>query len=246
MPPSTRCGARSPEVFRESPGMPMKRGAPRRVPAMADPESSPKIALERRQALRVPVRRLVRVVHGLRSFAAELVDLSVGGCRLRCPMPVTAHGSLWIVLPAGFGGRLPLLLRGEVARAESVRGAPTGVCEVALRFREPSLRASGRLQAALAQVLAPHGSRSRVLLGRELSSAGMRVENAVGLRAGEELRLALHAPAGGTTPLVLTSRVVRCDEQGETRLAFEGSGPRELAWLSQLASADLPVVAEIL
>jgi hypothetical protein len=214
---------------------------------MADPESTPKIALERRHALRVPVRRAVRAALGLRTFAAELVDLSVGGCRLRCPMPVTAHGSLWLVLPAGFGGRLPFLLRGEVARAESVRGEPTGVCDVALRFREPSPRASERVQAAVEQVLAPHGPRSRVLLGRELSCAGMRVENAVGLRSGEELRLALHGPGGGDAPLVLTSRVLDGDAAGDTRLAFEGSGPRELAWLSQLAaSADLPVVAEIL
>ena len=109
---------------------------------MAEPEETPTTAPERRLALRVPVRRTVRAAIGLRSFEAMLMDLSVSGCRLRCAEPVTAHGSLWIVLPAGFGGRFPVPIRGEVARAESVRGEPTGVCDVALRFRALSPRAS--------------------------------------------------------------------------------------------------------
>jgi hypothetical protein len=119
---------------------------------MAHPEPTPPYSAERRLALRVPVGRRVRAAIGLRLFSAELLDLSLGGCRLTCPFPVAAHGSLLLVLPAGLGGRLPLLVRGEVARAESVRGAPTGVCEVALRFR-PSGRVHARLAAALRELL---------------------------------------------------------------------------------------------
>src|SRR5262249_39724526 len=134
--------------LRRTPDLPI-RGGRTCAPVMAQPEHISKIPPERRLALRVPVRRAVRAALRLRGFAPRRTALSGGGCRRRCPEPVTAHGSLWIVLPAGFGGRLPLPIRGEVARAESVRGAPTGVCDVALRFHGLSPRASERLWAAV-------------------------------------------------------------------------------------------------
>ena len=83
----------------------------------------------------------------------------------------------------------------------------------------------------------------------DLSAAGMRVVNAVGLRSGERLRLALHSPASDAA-LVLESRVLCCDERGEAALAFEAPGARERACLDQLlagpAGGGPPVVAEIL
>jgi len=240
---------------------------------MAQPEHISKIPPERRLALRVPVRRTVRAALGLRSFEAQLIDLSVSGCRLRCPEPVTAHGSLWIVLPAGFGGRLPLPIRGEVARAESVRGEPTGVCDVALRFHGLSPRASERLWAAVGHVLSPPPERSwgerrrserrwfgrrveariagqpRVLLARDLSAGGMRVSNAAGLVLGQEVSLALHSQAGDS-PLVLRGRVVRCDPPGEAAFAFLELRAGERTYLENILAglagcADAPVVAEI-
>jgi hypothetical protein len=239
---------------------------------MAEPDDPAKIDSERRRALRVPVRRAVRAAIGLRSFEAQLVDLSVTGCRLRCPEPVTAHGSLWVVLPAGFGGRFPLPVRGEVARAESVRGEPTGVCDVALRFRELSPRSAERLQAAVMQVLAParqesgperrraqrrwFGSRviaggpgrPRVLLGKDLSTGGMQVENAGGLAPGEELQLALYSQAGDL-PLLLRGRVLRCAPNGEAAFEFVAPSEAQRGYLERLLSGlpavDAPVVAEI-
>lgn len=238
---------------------------------MAEPDDSRKQS-ERRHALRVPVRRKVRAALGLRSFQALLVDLSVSGCRLRCPLPVTAHGGLWIVLPAGFGGRFPMPLRGEVSRAESVRGEPTGVCDVALRFQHLSARACERLHAAIGQVLAPYrdpagerrrttrrwfGSRvvaggpgqPRVLLGRDLSAGGMQVANAAGLVPGEELQIALHSQAGDL-PLILRGRVLRCNERGEAAFAFVPPSDPQRGHLERLLASlpavDAPVVAEIL
>jgi hypothetical protein len=222
---------------------------------MAEIESSPKFRAERRLALRVPVRRRVRAAIGLRAFEALLLDLSVTGCRIRCAQPVTAHGSVWIVLPAGFGGRLPLPLRGEVARADSVRGEPTGVCDVALRFRALTPRAYERVCAAVAEVLAPApeaqerrssprswfgrrvvargAGRPRVLLGRDLSLGGMRVENAAGLAAGDELQLALHSHAGDV-PLVVSARVLRTGEAGDAALAFVGLAPAQRVALEKI------------
>jgi len=240
---------------------------------MAEHEDTATLDPERRHALRVPVRRTVRAAIGLRSFEALLIDLSVSGCRLRCSEPVTAHGSLWIVLPAGFGGRFPVPIRGEVARAESVRGEPTGVCDVALRFHRLSPRACERLQSAVGQVLSPKpenpngerrgsqrrwfGSRvvaggpasPRVLLGRDLSAGGMQVENARGLTAGQELQLALHSQAGGM-PLLLRGRVLRCNAKGEASFVFVAPSDSQRSHLESLLASlravDAPVVAEIL
>jgi hypothetical protein len=239
---------------------------------MAQPEHISKPPAERRLALRVPVRRLVRAAIGLRSFEALLVDLSITGCRLRCREPVTAHGSLWIVLPAGFGGRFPLPVRGEVARAESVRGEPTGVCDIALRFRELSPRTSDRLHAAVGQVLAPprenpNGERRasqrrwfgrrviargrghpRVLLGRDLSAGGMQVENAAGLVAGEEFQLALHSQSGDA-PLVLRAQVVRTGAGGRAALSFPQLSENQRLALDKMLDElgeGLAVVSEVL
>ena len=226
---------------------------------MAEPETTPKHATERRLALRVPVRLPVRAAVGLRAFEATLMDLSISGCRLRCQEPITAHGSVWVVLPAGFGGRLPLPVRGEVARAESVRGEPTGVCDVALRFRGVSPRVYERLCAAVSEVLSPprepagperrgslrhwlgrrviaRGAGSpRVLIGRDLSAGGMRVENAAGLRPGEQLELALHSQAGDV-PLVLRATVLRTSVSGEAALEFTPLSSHQRAALEKLLS----------
>jgi hypothetical protein len=240
---------------------------------MTEIETRSKIRAERRLALRVPVRRRVRAAIGLRAFEALLLDLSVTGCRLRCPQPVTAHGSVWIVLPAGFGGRLPLPVRGEVARADSVRGEPTGVCDVALRFRALTPRAYDRVCAAVAEVLAAPApeaeerrraprswfgrrviargaGRPRVLLGRDLSPGGMRVENAAGLAAGDELQLALHSQLGDV-PLVLGARVLRTGPAGDAALEFVGLGAAQRAalekMLCELGGGEGPaLVSEIL
>jgi c-di-GMP-binding flagellar brake protein YcgR len=241
---------------------------------MAEPETTSKPPNERRLALRVPVRRKVRAAVGLRAFEATLMDLSITGCRLRCQEPITAHGSVWIVLPAGFGGHLPLPVRGEVARAESVRGEPTGVCDVALRFREISPRVYERLCAAVSDILAapseptdPERRRSlrhwfgrrvivrgagspRVLLGRDLSAGGMRVKNAAGLSAGEELELALHSQTGDV-PLVLRASVLRSSASGEAALAFTALSTSQRGALEkmlfQLNGGDLSeVVSEVL
>lgn len=225
--------------------------------------------------MRVPVRRMVRAAIGLRSFEALLLDLSISGCRLRCAEPITAHGSLWIVLPAGLGGRFPLPVRGEVARAESVRGEPTGVCEVALRFREPTARTHERLSAAVAEALAPApgpaerrhslrrwlgrrviargAGRPRVLLGRDLSSGGMRVDHADGLAVGDVLELALHSQTGDV-PLVLKARVLRTTEAGGAALEFLEPSAGQRLYLEKLVASLAPagepepplVVSEIL
>jgi hypothetical protein len=231
------------------------------------------IRAERRIALRVPVRQPVRAALGLRVFEALLVDLSAAGCRIRCPQPVTAHGSIWILLPAGLGGPLPLPLRGEVARADSVRGEPTGVCDVSLRFRSLPPRAYERVCAVVRETLAPAADaaperrtaarrwfrrrvisqgagRPRVLLGRDLSAGGLSVENAQGVRKGDELQLALHSH-GGEVPSVVSARVLRVGATGEAALQFvnltDGQRVALQKMLFELGDGrGMPFVSEVL
>jgi hypothetical protein len=239
-------------------------------------ELSPHVRAERRLALRVPLRVPIRAAVGLRAFEAQLLDLSVTGCRIRCAQPVTAHGSIWVLLPAGLGGRVPMPLRGEVARADSVRGQPTGVCDVALRFRSLSPRAYERVCAIVREALEPQAApepaperrraprrwfarrviargagRPRVLLGRDLSAGGMRVENAQGLAVGDSLQLALHSHAG-EVPVVVAARVLRVGEAGDAALAFVDLTPAQIDALAktmaELSRGDdgAPFVSELL
>jgi hypothetical protein len=210
---------------------------------------------EQRLALRVPVRVGVSVRDGLRSRRAELVDLSLTGARLRFEEPVTADRRPWLWLPAGLGGRLAHPIGCEVAWTDSLAGSPTGHCQVGVRFRRFPLGARPRLQRAIAALMAraadtlplePQSDRrasSRVpyarrviargagaplvMLGRDLSSTGIRVATGRALAVGDALQLALHL--GGGVPLVVRADVVRAVAEGEWALAFRALDPAQRA-----------------
>ena len=82
-------------------------------------------------------------------------------------------------------------------------------------------------------MIARSAGRPRVLLGRDLSSGGMRVENGAGLPPGAELQLALHSHAG-EVPLVLRARVLRTEPNGEAALAFEDLSTAQRAVLVKI------------
>jgi hypothetical protein len=78
----------------------------------------------------------------------------------------------------------------------------------------------------------------------------MRVENAAGLREGDQLELALHSQAGDL-PLVLRAAVLRIGPAGEAALTFGAlSSGQRLALeklLFRLGGGDGPtVVSEVL
>ena len=62
--------------------------------------------------------------------------------------------------------------------------------------------------------------RPRVLLGRDISAGGMRVERGADLRMGERLRLALYGPIH-SQPFLVWARVVRDDGPEGLALHFE-------------------------
>jgi hypothetical protein len=79
-----------------------------------------------------------------------------------------------------------------------------------------------------------------VLLGRDLSLGGMRVEASPGVGVGDALRLALYA-APREEPLVVRARVVRDDGADGLALAFEEVAPRDAGRLESVV-AKLPAV----
>jgi hypothetical protein len=227
---------------------------------MADPSLGVDDALlaslaEQRLALRVPVRLAVAVRDGLRSRRAELVDLSLSGARLRFEEPVTADRRPWLWLPAGLGGRLAHPIGCEVAWTDSLAGAPTGHCQIGVRFRRLPFGGRARLGRAIAalmtraeevtalealgerrassrvpyarRVIARGAGAPLVMLGRDLSSTGIRVATRRALAIGDTLQLALHL--GDGIPLVVRADVVRAVGDGEWALAFRALDPAQRA-----------------
>ena len=100
------------------------------------------------------------------------------------------------------------------------------------------------------RVIARGAGRPRVLLGRDVSPGGMRVENAQGLVKDDALQIALHSHTG-EVPLVVTARVLRVDDNGDAALRFVNLGPRQVDALAKLmgelgAGDEVPLVSELL
>ena len=227
---------------------------------------------EQRLALRVPVRIAVAVRDGLRGRHAELVDLSLTGARLRFEEPVTADRRPWLWLPAGLGGRLAQPIGCEVAWTDSLAGSPTGHCQIGVRFRRFPLGGRRRLERAIAALMSraadasphePHSERRGsarvpyvrrvvargagaplVMLGRDLSSSGIRVATGRALAIGDTLQLALHL--GGGVPLVVRADVVRAVEDGEWALAFRALDPAQRARIEAEVGAGSAVLVSSL
>ncbi len=215
---------------------------------------------DRRLALRVPVSLAVVVYDGVRRRRAELVDLSLTGCRARFQEPVTADRSPWLWLPAGLGGRFAHPIGTEVAWTDSLPGAPTGHCQVGMRFRRLPFGGLARVQRALSElltrvalaeplaasperrgasrvsyerrVISRGAGAPRVMLGRDLSQTGIRVESRQPLPAGARLQIALHA--GGKVPLVVRAEVVRGAPEGGAALAFRDLTPAQRDALDEI------------
>jgi hypothetical protein len=101
-------------------------------------------------------------------------------------------------------------------------------------------RRSGPRHAFADPVLALGGEAARVLLGRDLSAGGMRVDPHPGLGVGDELQLALHLGVR-REPLVVRARVERDDGEQGFVLVFhdlDAADRRELEGMLEL----LPMV----
>jgi hypothetical protein len=227
---------------------------------------------ERRLALRVPALLTVVLRDGFRGRRGDLVDLSLTGARLRFAEPVTADRRPWLWVPAGLGGRFAHPIGSEVAWTDSLHGSPTGHCQVGLRFRAFPFGGQARLRRALGELLAravaapeleplPERRASDrtayarrviargagaplVMLGRDISGTGIRVETRRALAIGDSMQLALHA--GGDVPLVMRAEVVRAIADGEWALAFRDVSDAQRQRLDALLADQIPAGAQSL
>ena len=91
------------------------------------------------------------------------------------------------------------------------------------------------------RVIALGDQAARVLVGRDLSLGGMRVEPNAALRVGETLRLAIHG--GDGTPAVVEAEVVRDEGKRGYVLRFVGVGEPERVYLESLLG-ELPTLSD--
>ncbi|HVN38629.1 MAG TPA: PilZ domain-containing protein [Myxococcota bacterium] len=154
------------------------------------------------------------------------------------------------------GGALAPAPEAAVAPAKSAR-KPTKESAASAKKGRSERRRSPRGTYAR-PVLASSGGAARTLMGRDLSSGGMRVAAGADLIVGDELKLIVYGPAG-SAPLLLRSQVARDDGADGFVLRFVDLAPEVVAeldaWVQRLpgrgdAEPDAPsalhsVVSEI-
>jgi len=223
---------------------------------------------ERRHSERYPSGREVAYRLGSRARHALLGDLSESGCRLLHAAPAQAGQRITVTVPIGEGGRATMSIEGAVLRSVPSRPSEEGNT-LAIAFDELGDTALERLREALRtsvvgseaapratastperrreprrpfrkRVVALRAEADRVLMGRDLSAGGMRIEPHPTLALGDRLRLAIYAEPG-TEPWLVGASVVRNDPDGGLGLRFDVLPP-EVARRLEIFVASLPPV----
>ena len=133
--------------------------------------------------------------------------------------PRTAHGDEAVAAPRATrpaARRRLRLARSATPRARPPTATPTSGIE---RRKQPRAQYSNRVVAAAAD-----GSLHRVLIGRDLSAGGMRVDRQKDLGVGSTLRIALYDPTR-ETPVVVMATVLRDDGEHGLALRFDDLAP---------------------
>ena len=91
------------------------------------------------------------------------------------------------------------------------------------------------------RVIARCAARPQVLLGRDLSAGGMRVDPTPGLALGDRVQVAVYG-AAGSTPLVVDAEVLRDDGQAGLAMGFPELSPGQADALTKVLDA-LPQLA---
>jgi hypothetical protein len=83
---------------------------------------------------------------------------------------------------------------------------------------------------------------ARVLIGRDLSVGGMRIDPTPGLATGDRLKVAVHVRPDGQ-PLVVSAEIARDDGPEGMALRFVDLDPEASAYLKEMVFA-LPTIIE--
>jgi hypothetical protein len=98
-----------------------------------------------------------------------------------------------------------------------------------------------RREYAGRRVVALGEEAARVLIGRDLSVGGMRVERAPNLAVGQRFRIAIHV-APGQTPLVVQAEIIRDDGMRGFAIRFHDVDETSARYLGKMVDS-LPVLA---
>lgn len=102
-------------------------------------------------------------------------------------------------------------------------------------------RVASRHEYAGRRVVALDEEAARVLIGRDLSVGGMRIERAPNLVVGQRFRIAIHV-ASGQTPLVLHAEILRDDGERGFAVRFADVDEASERYLAKMVGS-LPVLA---
>jgi hypothetical protein len=105
-----------------------------------------------------------------------------------------------------------------------------------------SERRSQERHAISRRIVALGDEAARVLIGRDLSIGGMRIDPTPGLSMGDRLKVAVHVRPDGQ-PLVVSAEIVRDDGPAGMALRFVDLGLEASAYLEAMVSA-LPTIIE--
>ena len=157
----------------------------------------------------------------------------------RSGAPTGAPDAAWVPTPQPGDDAAPRLVRrvaprplAEPAKPKHGAGAPPRARD---RRRDPRRRCGERVIAASAD-----GSLHRILIGRDLSCGGMRIDPQLDFAVGTRLRVALY-DATREAPVVVDAVVVRDDGPGGAALRFAELAADARARLEQLVAGLPPV-----
>lgn len=182
--------------------------------------------------------------------AIELLieDLALGPATLRRTLaPRPEQGEERPAAPAVESGSRTSVDAGAAPAAE-----PT--LEIDVQLDPEAARARGdarherdrrdRRRAAYSHTVPAFGKRAlRVLVGRDLSVGGMRIEPLPGLQLGDRLHLAIYGEPG-ESPFLVWASVTRDDGDAGMALSFEGLDPQVASRLERLVG-NLPSVESL-
>jgi len=227
---------------------------------------------EKRRAERVAVGAPISFRAGMRRRSGTLVELSATGCRLLAGVTPAQGARVTVYFPDPDGGHA-IPVRGGVVRvalSEPTREIAVAFFPqtlpararierlVALHRGGPAAWAGSPFPTAASlrrdprrnrrgvyrrRVIALCADGARVLLGRDLSVGGMRIESGVDLENGQIVSLALHGRPL-IHPMVVRGRVVRRGLARESVLRFIDLDDAERALLAQLV-AEQPEIESL-
>ena len=183
------------------------------------------------EVLRETARKKLESIVSAHSHGPAVLDQPVARALHSLPI-IPDEAEPLPVIPRG-GESLPISPEGGESQSPEFEGLEEKAAnERRIRERHPLSR----------RFVALGDEAARVLIGRDLSSGGMRIDSTPGLAMGDRLKVAVHIRLDGQ-PLVVSAEVARDDGPEGIALRFVDLSPETSAYLEEMVFA-LPTIIE--